>query len=510
MISVLEKHHDVTTPYLYSAISLIFEVKALCLKMSAAKISTRDGPNTTIEDFTVYSGVRNAPKLRHQTTEEGVELNYDRSWQDSNDMKTNGGSFGTVRTFSSSGKQRFPAQSGKRGLYSFFNGSTEPNIRSDLSTKHVDYDNDKGKIENYVWSRIPGSQHFVISDNLKFILNCCMWYTSSSLTNNIGKSIMNAFRFPVTLTFIQFGLVAFWCYLVSAILKTTHIRTPTHEILKTITPLAVFLIVGHVFSSVAISRVPVSLVHTIKALAPLFTVLFYRVIFQVQYTHRVYVSLLPLTLGVILACSFTYSNNIVGLSCALGSCFVFVTQNIFSKKLLFKESKLGDRNPNKLDKLNVLFYSSSLSFLLMIPLWLYYDGSGLLSSTTTDIQEEEGDTMSTTRLIIYFLLNGTMNFSQNWFAFTTLSLTSPVTYSILSLLKRIFVIVMSIVWFGQQISLSQGMGILLTFIGLWMYQQAKSDVDKGEDRIREKSIDLLPMQQPQWIPGAINNSIKTL
>lgn len=149
----------------------------------------------------------------------------------------------------------------------------------------------------------------------------------------------------------------------------------------------------------------------------------------------------------------------------------------------------------------------------MVPLWLYYDGSGLIASTSTTPSElQEENTMSTTRLIIYFLLNGTMNFSQNWFAFTTLSLTSPVTYSILSLLKRIFVIVMSIVWFGQQISLTQGMGILLTFIGLWMYQQAKSDVDKGEDRIREKSIDLLPMQQPQqqWIPSAINNSIKTL
>lgn len=225
-----------------------------------------------------------------------------------------------------------------------------------------------------------------------------------------------------------------------------------------------------------------------------------------QYTHRVYISLLPLTLGVILACSFTYSNNIVGLSCALGSCFVFVTQNIFSKKLLFKESKLGDKNPNKLDKLNVLFYSSSLSFLLMIPLWIYYDGNELfLNSNSTTIEDT---TMSTTRLIIYFILNGTMNFSQNWFAFTTLSLTSPVTYSILSLLKRIFVIVMSIVWFGQQISWTQAMGILLTFVGLYMYQKAKSDVDKGEDKIRENAIDLLPMQQP--FSNTAGNSIKSL
>lgn len=231
--------------------------------------------------------------------------------------------------------------------------------------------------------------------------------------------------------------------------------------------------------------------------------MFYRFIFQVQYTNRVYISLLPLTIGVILACSFTYSNNFIGLSFALGSCFVFVTQNIFSKKLLFKESKLGDRNPNKLDKLNVLFFSSSLSCLMMIPLWLYSDGSGLVA-----YQQEE---MSATKLIFYLFMNGTMNFSQNWFAFTTLSLTSPVTYSILSLLKRIFVIVMSILWFGQTISGVQSLGILLTFVGLWMYQKAKSDVDKGETKLVEKSMHLLPIQQQSESPSPLlANDIKNL
>jgi solute carrier family 35 protein E1 len=219
---------------------------------------------------------------------------------------------------------------------------------------------------------------------------------------------------------------------------------------------------------------------------------------------------LPLTLGVILACSFTFSNNFIGLSCALSSCFIFVTQNIFSKKLLFKESRLGDKNPNKLDKLNVLFYSSTISFLLMIPLWIYYDGNSLFLQQKEELLvEDEQDSISTIKLISYFILNGTMNFSQNWFAFTTLSLTSPVTYSILSLLKRIFVIVMSIVWFGQQITFTQSIGILLTFIGLYMYQKAKSDVDKGENKIRENnSIDLLPIQQKKSF--YTTNTIKSL
>ncbi|ORZ02716.1 triose-phosphate transporter family-domain-containing protein [Syncephalastrum racemosum] len=368
-------------------------------------------------------------------------------------------------------------------------------MENDLSTRHVDAP--ANPLQN-LWAYVK-PQHYTMSDNAKFVCNCCAWYISSSLTNNTGKQILNVFRFPVTLTFIQFGLVALWCYATARLMQVTQIRKPTREIAKTIVPLAIFLIVGHVFSSIAISRVPVSLVHTIKALAPLFTVLFYRFIFGVRYSSKVYLSLLPLTLGVILACTFTFSNNVIGLMTAFLSCLVFVTQNIFSKKLLFKEAHMGDRNPNKLDKMNVLFYSSLISFLLMVPLWLYSDGAGLAEVQTDAL------TITKSRLATYFLLNGTTNFGQNWFAFTTLSMTSPVTYSIASLVKRIFVIVMSIVWFGQQVSVAQSMGILLTFVGLWMYQSAKRDVDRGESQIREKSMDVLPTNANSTIPASFDS-----
>jgi hypothetical protein len=218
--------------------------------MSKTKISFQDGMRSAGEDYLSYPNISNAPKLRHQSQEEVASLS--QPW--TNDPKKNKSSFATIRTFSPSGRQK------RSNMFSFLEEE------NDLSTRHVDsYDEGRGGLfRNAIWSRIPQSQHFVISDNLKFILNCCMWYISSSVTNNIGKSILNSFQFPVTLTFVQFGLVAFWCYIVSAVFTSRHIRRPTQDILKTITPLAVFLIVGHVFSSIAISRVPVSLVHTIK------------------------------------------------------------------------------------------------------------------------------------------------------------------------------------------------------------------------------------------------------
>lgn len=148
---------------------------------------------------------------------------------------------------------------------------------------------------------------------------------------------------------------------------------------------------------------------------------------------------------------------------------------------------MGDSNPNKLDKMNMMFYSSFISFTLMIPLWLYSDGFRLMFSDSEPQLE-----ISTSRLLTYFLLNGTTHFAQNWFAFTTLNMSSPVTYSIASLVKRIFVIVMSIIWFGQHVSVTQSLGIILTFIGLWMYQKAKREVEQGETKACEKSLEVLP------------------
>jgi hypothetical protein len=218
--------------------------------MSKTNISSQDGLRSVGEEYSSYSNINNAPKLRHQTQEGGTS--FSQPWV--HDPKKNKSSFATIRTFSPSGRRK------RSDLFSFLEAE------DDLSTRHVDnYREGRGGVfGNAIWSRIPQSQHFVVSDNLKFILNCCMWYISSSVTNNIGKSIMNSFQFPVTLTFVQFGLVAFWCYVVSTVFTSRDIRRPTQDILKTIAPLAVFLIVGHVFSSIAISRVPVSLVHTIK------------------------------------------------------------------------------------------------------------------------------------------------------------------------------------------------------------------------------------------------------
>lgn len=247
-----------------------------------------------------------------------------------------------------------------------------------------------------------------------------------------------------------------------------------------------------------------------QALSPLFTVLSYRFLFRVSYSSSTYIALIPLTLGVMLACSsdLLAGSNLFGLICAFGSTLIFVSSNIFFKKIVPSTSgssslvngKDGQATTSgRLDKINLLFYSSSLAFVCMVPLFFYNDFLPLLSPN-------KPKHIQTQRVLYYFLLNGTSHFAQNVLAFALLSSTSPVTYSIASLIKRIVVIVMAIIWFRQAVHAIQASGIGLTFVGLWMYQNAKGEVEKVEQKVRK----IEAIREGSFLPTSYVSSLSLL
>ncbi|KAL4771382.1 triose-phosphate transporter family-domain-containing protein [Aspergillus nidulans var. acristatus] len=328
----------------------------------------------------------------------------------------------------------------------------------------------------------------------RLIMLCLIWYTTSALTNTSSKSILNALPRPITLTIVQFAFVSLWCLLLSYLstklpwLKTSipalknNIRPPSRDVIMTALPLAIFQLAGHILSSMATSQIPVSLVHTIKGLSPLFTVLAYRFFFRIRYAKATYLSLVPLTLGVMLACSTGFSTNFFGILCALVAALVFVSQNIFSKKLFNEaeraESDLQSAGRRKLDKLNLLYYCSGLAFILTLPIWFVAEGYPLFSDLMQDgaisLTNKTGS-LDHGALFLEFVFNGVSHFAQNILAFVLLSMVSPVSYSVASLIKRVFVIVVAIVWFGNSTTPVQGFGIALTFLGLYLYDRNSHD-----------------------------------
>lgn len=134
---------------------------------------------------------------------------------------------------------------------------------------------DLGYIPAHVSERVdsPAPNPFAVPDlsipaidTIRFVALCVLWYGSSALSSNTGKVIMTSFRFPVTLTIIQFFFVAGLCMLGARVGWTNPLRSPTRAIIQGTLPMAAFQVGGHICSSLAISRVPVSTVHTIKVI----------------------------------------------------------------------------------------------------------------------------------------------------------------------------------------------------------------------------------------------------
>lgn len=204
-----------------------------------------------------------------------------------------------------------------------------------------------------------------------------------------------------------------------------------------------------------------------------------------------------------MACSTGFSTNLFGILCALAAALVFVTQNIFSKKLFNEaarvEADVQTARTRKLDKLNLLCYCSGLAFIFTAPIWLLTEGFPIIGDFLHDgvigLSDKEG-ALDHGELMLEFFFNGVFHFLQNILAFVLLSMISPVSYSVASLIKRVFVIVVAIVWFGSKTTSLQAFGIALTFFGLYLYDRnSHEDVaDRRANADHFKSHDpLLPL-----------------
>lgn len=352
---------------------------------------------------------------------------------------------------------------------------------------------------------------------------------TSALTNTSSKTILNAFPKPATLTIVQFACVSSWCFILASLstlfpqLKTAvpalrnGLRNPSWDVIKTALPLAVFQLLGHLLSSTATSKIPVSLVHTIKGLSPLFTVLAYRVFFRIRYARATYLSLIPLTTGVMLACSTDFSTNFFGISCAFLAALVFVSQNIFSKKLFNEASRAESEglvhSNRKLDKLNLLCYCSAGAFVLSAPVWFLTEGFVIIQDILTDGViglTEKRDSLDHGALALEFFFNGIFHFGQNIMAFILLSMLSPVSYSVASLIKRVWVIGLAILWFRNSASSLQLFGIALTFVGLYLYDRTSME-DAAERRAKADHFQdkhpLLPLMENSPSPRMNGHAI---
>ncbi|KJE96983.1 solute carrier family 35 member E1, variant [Capsaspora owczarzaki ATCC 30864] len=313
---------------------------------------------------------------------------------------------------------------------------------------------------------------------------CVLWFLSSALTNNVGKTVLMKFPFPTTVTMTQQLVITFCMYLTLYVFRL-HPRQPISmsQYRSLILPLSLAKILTSISSHVSLWLVPVSYAHTIKAIAPIFAVIFSVLILRERHSMKTYISLVPIILGVLLATVTELEFNFIGMLAAIFSMMILSLQNIYSKKL-FKEKKF--------DHFNLLYYTSLVSCLIIVPIWLVTDARAIMhwySSSESErliaasghaedtfmhgTAEVDAAGISVPYLLGQLTIDGLCNFAQSITAFSLLFIVSPVSYSVANNSKRIVIIAAGLFTFRNPVTWANVLGMFLAILGVGLYNKAK-------------------------------------
>jgi len=305
------------------------------------------------------------------------------------------------------------------------------------------------------------------------VLGCLflLWYGFNIWYNIYNKQVLNLFPFPITCTNLQFCVGS--C--VAAVLWTLRLhplpKSVTKEQVLAIFPLAVVHTLGNVMTNVSLGKVAVSFTHTIKAMEPFFSVVLSSIFLGDTAPWPVLLSLVPIVLGVILASFTEPSFNWAGFFSAIGANITFQSRNVLTKKVVGAKLK-------GIDSINLFGIITIYSALLCLPVTAIVEGARLMSWEPTAAFQSVGGAAP---VIVQKAVIAAICFhGYQQLSFMVLSRVSPVTHSVGNCLKRVVVIVSSIMFFQTPVSPLNLAGTGIALAGVFLYSQVKRRVAAAE------------------------------
>ncbi|XP_077253596.1 triose phosphate/phosphate translocator, non-green plastid, chloroplastic-like [Tasmannia lanceolata] len=286
-----------------------------------------------------------------------------------------------------------------------------------------------------------------------------LWYLFNIYFNIYNKQVLKVFPFPVTITTFQFvvGTVLVLFMWTTNLYKRPKLTTSQ---LLAILPLAIVHTLGNLFTNMSLGKVAVSFTHTIKAMEPFFSVVLSAMFLGEFPTLWVVSSLVPIVGGVALASLTEASFNWAGFWSAMASNVTNQSRNVLSKKLLIKKGET-------LDNINLFSVITVMSLFLLAPVALYMEGF----KVTPAYLQSAG--LNVNEVYVRSLFAGLCFHAYQQVSYMILARVSPVTHSVGNCVKRVVVIVTSVLFFKTPVSPINSLGTGIALAGVFLYSRVK-------------------------------------
>lgn len=296
------------------------------------------------------------------------------------------------------------------------------------------------------------------------------WYLANIIFNIYNKQVLRVFPFPLTCTTVQFlvGAVMAVMFWLLGIVKLPNVSVKT---ILNIAPLAVVHTLGNLLTNVSLGSVAVSFTHTIKAMEPAFSVALSALFLGEKPRPLIVLSLVLIMGGVAMASMSEASFNWTGFLSAMGSNLTFQSRNVLSKKAMTKKKDAHGASEEPLDNINLFGIIQIMSLIILLPVSLYLEGWGLTPAALTAM-----GVSCPNEIIFKAAVTGLCFHLYQQVSYMILQRVSPVTHSIGNCVKRVVVIVASVFFFRNPVSLLNASGTGIALAGVFAYSQVKRSV----------------------------------
>lgn len=302
--------------------------------------------------------------------------------------------------------------------------------------------------------------------NLKLAVVFGLWYFQNIVFNIYNKKALNIFPYPWLLASFQLFCGSVWMFALWSLKLQPCPKIDKSFIVALLGP-ALFHTIGHISACVSFSKVAVSFTHVIKSAEPAFSVLFSSFLGD-SYPLKVWLSIIPIVFGCSLAAVTEVSFNFEGLSGAMISNVGFVLRNIYSKKSLqsFKE----------VNGLNLYGWISIISLLYLFPVAVFVEGSQWVAGYHKAI----ATIGKPSTFYIWVMLSGIFYHLYNQSSYEALDDISPLTFSVGNTMKRVVVIIATVLVFRNPVRPLNALGSAIAIFGTFLYSQATAKKPKIE------------------------------